>query len=74
MISKETIHGIIGKYMRMDLRVGDIVYHPKDGRVKILSGCYFDPIYGRLSNWWDWVCVDEHGKRVGKPKSGYGWM
>ena len=56
------------------LVVGKIVKHPTHGRVKILSGCFLDPIYGRVSNFWEWKKVDRNGKPYGRTLSGYGWM
>mgnify|MGYP007061003790 CR=1 FL=1 len=51
--------------------VGDVVEHPEDGRVKIISGQYWG-VHG-LSNHWTWVPVDDEGNPTGEPRSGYGW-
>lgn len=49
-------------------KVGDTVRHPHGYDVTLTSGCYLDPTYGRLSNFWHWVRVD-----TGAPGHGYGW-
>jgi hypothetical protein len=54
------------------MRIGSIVKHPKGYKVKIVSGCYLDAIYGRVSNCWTWKRVGPDGK-LGKSVSGYGW-
>ena len=51
---------------------GDIVKHPDGYEVKITSGYYLDPTYGRLSNFWYWKRVLPDGK-LGKEEHGYGW-
>jgi len=55
------------------LEVGKITTHPGTGKkVIIVSGCFLDPVYGRVSNWWTWREVLEDGS-YGKEESGYGW-
>lgn len=54
------------------MEVGKIVRHPKGYRVKIISGQFLDPTYGRVSNWWTWKRVRKGGK-LGRAVSGYGW-
>lgn len=57
---------------RSSMSVGKKLKHP-DGRcVKITSGCFLDPVFGRVSNFWTWREVKRNGK-LGKPESGYGW-
>lgn len=53
------------------LRVGLVTQHPDGRTVKVMSGCFLDPIYGRLSNWWTWREVEGDG--LGPEESGYGW-
>ena len=52
---------------------GDIVTHPKGYKVRIDNGCYLDPTYGRVSNFWYWTPCDNKGNPVGKQEHGYGW-
>ena len=50
--------------------VGDICLVGHEGELYpcvILSGCYFDPVYNRLSNFWHW-----RNLITGKEESGYG--
>ena len=54
------------------LAVGKIVKHPDGRTVKIKSGCYRDPIYNRVSNWWTWNELLPDGL-LGPDESGYGW-
>ncbi|HAS8541268.1 TPA: hypothetical protein I7730_15910 [Vibrio vulnificus] len=54
------------------LEVGMIVMHPSGKKVKIKSGCFLDPTYGRVSNHWSWNEVHEDGS-LGAEGSGYGW-
>lgn len=58
---------------RSSMRVGAIVQHPDGYPVKVLNGCYLDPIYGRVSNWWSWQRVGDNGELVGPVERGYGW-
>jgi len=57
-------------------KFGDIVfYKSKEGgfqKVKIVSGQYLDSKYGRLSNYWYWVDVNENGSESKEERSGYG--
>lgn len=47
------------------LVIGGRYLHPEDGEIEILSGCYRDPVYGRVSNWWDWKVLSSGEKRGG---------
>lgn len=49
------------------LVVGQRYVHPEHGSVTVVRGCFFDPIYGRLSNWWTWRV-----EATGVEHSGYG--
>jgi len=55
---------------------GDVVFYKnKEGafqKVKIVSGQYLDSKYGRLSNYWYWVDVNENGSESKVERSGYG--
>lgn len=57
---------------RSSMKIGKIIRHPKGYRVKVIDGCFLDPVYGRVSNWWTWRKVLPGGK-LGRPVSGYGW-
>lgn len=73
MTIEQTVAEIKAKYFHTELSIGKVVVHPEHGKVVITSGCYWDPTYGRLSNWWSWKKV--LAKRIGKRTySGYGWM
>lgn len=54
------------------MRIGATIQHPDGYAVKVLDGCYLDPIYNRVSNWWTWQRVNDDGT-LGEPVSGYGW-
>jgi hypothetical protein len=54
------------------MEIGATIKHPDGRTVKIISGCFLDPIYHRVSNWWTWQEVLEDGK-LGEEESGYGW-
>ena len=52
-------------------KIGDVV--ERDGvKIKIMSGFYRDPVYGRLSNFWTWHRVLKNGKLSKKEYNGYG--
>ncbi len=57
---------------KSSMKIGKIVKHPDGRTVKIKSGYFLDPIYGRVSNWWEWNEVKANGK-LGKKECGYGW-
>lgn len=43
--------------------------------IKVVSGCYLDPVYGRVSNFWTWrEVLGKNGGRIklGPQESGYG--
>ena len=50
--------------------VGRRIKHPDGRTVKIISGYYLDPIFGRVSNLWTWRPVMKNGK-LGRAESGY---
>ena len=54
------------------MAVGKTVKHPDGRTVKIKSGCYLDPVFGRVSNFWYWNEVLADGT-IGKEECGYGW-
>lgn len=47
----------------IELEAGKRYLHPEYGLIEITGGCYRDPVYGRISNFWDWtvVATGEHG-------------
>lgn len=56
--------------------VGDIVMHPDDYPVRIVSGSLwkeFPDGSQRLVNSWTWQRVDAAGRVIGQPESGEGW-
>lgn len=57
---------------RSALYVGAVVPGPNGRTIKIASGYYLDPIYGRVSNWWEWNEVFPDGS-LGPTESGYGY-
>lgn len=54
------------------MKVGKILKHPDGRTVKIKSGYFLDPVYGRVSNFWHWNEVRSDGT-LGKEECGYGW-
>lgn len=72
---KEVVQSIIQKYAggSYHWRKGTRVEHPEHGLVEITGGCYCDPTYGRVSNWWYWRKVNSDGSLGKKQYSGYGW-
>lgn len=44
---------------------GKLYLHPDDGVIRIDSGCYYDPTYGRVSNFWRWTVVDTEEQKSG---------
>lgn len=54
------------------MEVGAIIMHPDGYLVKIKSGYFLDPIYGRVSNHWHWNKVNADGS-LGEAGHGYGW-
>jgi hypothetical protein len=49
------------------LLIGATYHHPDDGLIQITGGCYRDPTYGRVSNFWHWTVL-----MTGEQKHGYG--
>jgi len=41
-------------------------------KVRIEGGQFFDPTYGRVSNWWCWREIDDDGNVANKISAGYG--
>ena len=54
------------------MEIGATIMHPKGYLVKIKSGYFIDPIYGRVSNFWRWNRVNDDGS-LGEEEHGYGW-
>lgn len=69
-----TVHAIVDKYAGEKLVVGKQYIHPKDGLVQITSGYFYDPTYGRVSNFWHWQKVLKDGTLDGVDRHGYGWL
>lgn len=61
-----------GLAAQSSMRIGKVITHPDGYKVKVVEGCFLDPVYGRVSNYWTWRRVLKGGK-LGKPESGYGW-
>lgn len=61
------------KHYGPPLEVGMVTKHPDGRTVKILSGHFLDPVYGRLSNFWNWREVLPDGTLSETLESGYGW-
>lgn len=59
------------KYFGNSLRIGK--HFSYRGRpIKIVDGCFLDPVYQRLSNFWNWREVLPNGGLSEKKESGYG--
>lgn len=54
------------------MEIGKDVKHPDGYMVRVVDGCYLDPTYGRVSNWWTWRRIKADGS-LGRKVSGYGW-
>lgn len=54
-----------------DPAIGSVVCLADGTAAYIHSGCWRDPTYGRLSNWWTWSPVMLDGS-LGEKVSGYG--
>lgn len=54
------------------MEVGKTLKHPDGRTVKIKSGHFLDPTYGRISNFWTWNEVMPDGS-LGSDECGYGW-
>lgn len=54
------------------MKIGATIKHPDGRLVQVTSGCFLDPVYHRVSNWWTWRPVSSDGT-LGPPESGYGW-
>ena len=54
------------------MEVGKAIKHPDGRMVKIKSGCFLDPVYGRVSNFWFWNEVLPDAS-LGPDECGYGW-
>jgi len=65
-------HDITDKYFQQSMEIGKVLQHPDGRTVKVKSGCFRDPVYGRVSNWWTWNEVLPDGS-LGLDESGYGW-
>lgn len=57
---------------KSQMEIGKVLTHPDGRTVKVKSGCYLDPTYGRVSNWWTWNEVKADGS-FGQDESGHGW-
>ena len=57
---------------RSSMQIGATIPDPNGRMVKVASGYYLDPIYGRVSNWWEWNEVLPDGS-LGPTECGYGW-
>lgn len=65
-------YDVTDEYFECSMGIGKTLQHP-DGRiVKIKDGCFRDPTYDRISNWWTWNEILP-GELLGADESGYGW-
>lgn len=71
----ETVRGLLQKYAGPSFhwKRGDVVRHPNGRDIRIDDGCYLDPTYGRVSNFWYWTFLDAEGKPTLEKGHGYGW-
>ena len=58
---------------KSSMKIGATIKHPDDYLVYVVNGTYLDPVYGRISNWWEWKRLLPNGKPAAKTESGYGW-
>lgn len=74
-MEKTTIGKIAGEInqgfaAKSNMKIGEIITHPKGYKVKVTSGQFLRN--GRVSNFWTWFRVNEDGT-LGEEESGYGW-
>jgi hypothetical protein len=53
-----------------NIEIGKETQHPDGYKVMITGGCYLDPTYGRVSNYWTWRRINEDGT-LGVEEHGY---
>lgn len=75
MSIKETVRRLVRENAGTSYywKLGQVVKHPDGYNVRIDSGCYLDPTYGRVSNWWTWTVLDKNNKPTKEKDKGYGW-
>lgn len=73
MSIEKVVADLKAEFFTTQLAVGKTVDHPTHGPVVILAGCFWDPVYCRLSNWWTWRKADDCRDKP-QTYSGYGWM
>lgn len=71
-IARGIDEGLHTHFCRPIMQIGATVWHPDGYPVKVLDGCYLDPVHGRFSNWWTWQRINDDGT-LGEKASGYGW-
>lgn len=55
-----------------NMKIGEDVKHPDGRTVHIIRGCFLDPEYGRMSNFWYWKERLADGS-LGPEECGNGW-
>ena len=68
-LAKQLVREVQGE---SKLKIGKVVMHPKDGKVKIVGGSFWGE-YG-VSNFWEWRKIKVDGTLSRKICCGYGWM
>ena len=63
---------LVDEFFPCSMEIGKVCQHPDGRTVKIISGCFRDPTYGRISDWWEWQEVLPDGS-FGPVEKGYGW-
>lgn len=69
---REAVAEIVDAIFPCSMEIGKTLKHPDGRTVKIKSGCYKDPNFGRISNFWTWNEVLKDGS-LGPDEHGYGW-
>ena len=60
------------EYFKCSMEIGKTLQHPDGRTIKIKDGCFRDPTYDRISNWWTWNEVLQNDT-LSPDESGYGW-
>ena len=69
---KSIVHEIIEETFSCSMEIGKILEDLNGRTVKVKSGHFLDPDFGRVSNWWTWNEVLSDGS-LGPDEQGYGW-
>jgi hypothetical protein len=58
---------------KSSMAIGKRLMHPDGYLVEVTSGCYLDPVYHRVTNFWYWKRVNADDSLSTEEECGYGW-